>query len=170
MWWCGGVFVVAWWCFCEGFFVVLLLCFCCGVFGVVSCGGVFVVVCLWCFCGGVFLVCFVVLFLWCLCGGVLVVFLWCFCNVLLWWCFCGGVVVILWFVVVFYEVLLRTTKDRFVRGFFQISQNERPKRAFRAILPTILTAKASKMIISCEASSKFHRTVLPKRAFRVMLL
>ena len=44
-----------------------------------------------------------------------------------------------------------------------------PKRAFRAMLPTILTEKASKMIISCEASSKFHRTVLPKRAFRAML-
>ena len=35
--------------------------------------------------------------------------------------------------------------------------------------PTIFTAKASKMIVSCEASSKFHRTVLPKRAFRAML-
>ena len=30
------------------------------------------------------------------------------------------------------------------------------------MLPTIFTEKASKMIISCEASSKFHRTVLPK--------
>ena len=37
------------------------------------------------------------------------------------------------------------------------------------MLPTILTEKASKMTISCEASSKFHRTVLPKRAFRAML-
>ena len=60
-------------------------------------------------------------------------------------------------------------KDRFVRGFLQISQNKLPKRAFRTMLPTILTEKASKMIISCEASSKFHRTVLPKRAFRAML-
>ena len=59
--------------------------------------------------------------------------------------------------------------DHFVGGFLQISQNELPKRAFRAMLPTILTEKASKMIISCEASSKFHRTVLPKRAFRAML-
>ena len=59
--------------------------------------------------------------------------------------------------------------DRFVRGFLQISQNKLPKRAFRAMLPTILTEKASKMIVSCEASSKFHRTVLPKRAFRAML-
>ena len=59
--------------------------------------------------------------------------------------------------------------ERFARCFLQISQNELPKRAFRAMLPTILTEKASKMIISCEASSKFHRTVLPKRAFRAML-
>ena len=54
---------------------------------------------------------------------------------------------------------------RFVRGFFQISQNKLPKRAFRAMLPTIFTEKASKMIVSCEASSKFHRTKLPKRRF-----
>ena len=77
-------------------------------------------------------------------------------------------------------------KDRFVRGFLQISQKKLPnerfarcflqnsqnklsKRAFRAMLPTIFTRKASKMIISREASSKFERTVLPKRAFRAML-
>ena len=59
--------------------------------------------------------------------------------------------------------------ERFARCFLQISQNELPKRAFRAMLPTIFAEKASKMIISCEASSKFHRTVLPKRAFRAML-
>ena len=59
--------------------------------------------------------------------------------------------------------------ERFARCFLLISQNELPKRAFRAMLPTILTEKASKMIISCEPSSKFHRTVLPKRAFRAML-
>ena len=59
--------------------------------------------------------------------------------------------------------------ERFVRCFLQNSRNKLPKRAFRAMLPTILTEKASKMIISCEASSKFHRTVLPKRAFRAML-
>ena len=33
--------------------------------------------------------------------------------------------------------------DRFVRGFFQISQNKLPKRAFRAMLPTIFTKKQS---------------------------
>ena len=48
-------------------------------------------------------------------------------------------------------------KDRFVRGFLQISQNELPKRAFRAMLPTIFTEKASKRIVSCEASDNFHR-------------
>ena len=66
--------------------------------------------------------------------------------------------------------------EHFVRGLLQISQNELPKRAFRAMLPTIFTEKASKRIISCEASSKFHRrsfqnerfaqNELPKRAFR----
>ena len=59
--------------------------------------------------------------------------------------------------------------DRFVRSFLQISQNKLPKRAFRAMLQTIFIEKASKMIVSCEASFKFHRTMLPKRAFRAML-
>ena len=59
--------------------------------------------------------------------------------------------------------------ERFARCFLLNSQNKLSKRAFRAMLPTIFTEKASKMIISCEASSKFHRTVLPKRAFRAML-
>ena len=48
--------------------------------------------------------------------------------------------------------------DRFVRGFLQISQNKLPKRAFRAMLPTIFTEKASKRIVSRDASSKFHKT------------
>ena len=59
--------------------------------------------------------------------------------------------------------------DRFVRGFLQISQNKLPKRAFRAMLPTIFTEKASKRIVSCEASFKFHKTMLPKGAFCAML-
>ena len=58
--------------------------------------------------------------------------------------------------------------DRFVRCFQQFSQNELPNRAFRAMLPTLFTEKASKMIVSCEASFKFHRTMLP-RAFRAIL-
>ena len=37
------------------------------------------------------------------------------------------------------------------------------------MLPPNFTKRASKMIVSCEASSKFHRTMLPKRAFRAML-
>ena len=57
-----------------------------------------------------------------------------------------------------------------MRGFLEISQNKLPKRAFRARLPTIFIEKASKTIVSCEASSKFHRTRLPKRAFRTRLL
>ena len=76
--------------------------------------------------------------------------------------------------------------DRFVQGFLQFSQNKLPKRTFRAMLPTIFTKKASKTIVSCDASSKFHRTSfqnkrfaqgfrqfsqkkLPKRSFRAML-
>ena len=77
-------------------------------------------------------------------------------------------------------------KDRFARGFLQISQNKLPKRAFCAMLPPNFTEQASKRIVSREASSKFHRTSfqnerfarcfhqisqnkLPKRAFRAML-
>ena len=56
-------------------------------------------------------------------------------------------------------------KERFVRGFFQISQNKLPKRAFRTMLPTILQEIASKMIVSCEASSKFHRTSFQNKRF-----
>ena len=76
--------------------------------------------------------------------------------------------------------------DRFVRGILQISQEKLPKRAFRAKLPTNFTEGGSKMIVSCEASSKFHKrrfqnerfargflqisqNKLPKRAFCAML-
>ena len=52
-----------------------------------------------------------------------------------------------------------------MRGFLQISQNELPKRAFRAMLPTIFTEKASKRIVSCEASSKFHRRSFQNERF-----
>ena len=55
--------------------------------------------------------------------------------------------------------------DRFVRGFLQISQNKLPKRAFRTMRPTILQEIASKMIVSCEASSKFHRTSFQNKRF-----
>ena len=70
-----------------------------------------------------------------------------------------------------------------MRGFLKISQNKLPKRSFRARLPLNFTEEARKINVSCEASSKFHRTSfqkdrftrgfleisqkkLPKRAFR----
>ena len=59
--------------------------------------------------------------------------------------------------------------ERFARGFLKISQKKLPKWSFRARLPPNFREKASKRIVSCEASSKFHRTILPKRAFRAML-
>ena len=40
-----------------------------------------------------------------------------------------------------------------------------PKRAFRARLPQLFTEKASKMIVSFEASSKFHRTSFQNERF-----
>ena len=74
-----------------------------------------------------------------------------------------------------------------MRGFLRISQNELPKRAFRAMPLTIFTEEGSKMIVSCEASSKFHKRrfqtkrcvrgflqfcqkKLPKRTLRATLL
>ena len=76
--------------------------------------------------------------------------------------------------------------DRFVRGFLEISQHKLPKRSFRARLPRNFKEQASKKIVLCEASSKFHSTSsqnerfarcfrqfsqkrLPKRSFRARL-
>ena len=59
--------------------------------------------------------------------------------------------------------------ERFARCFRQFSQKKLPKWSFRARLPPNLTKQASKTRFSCEASSKFHRTMLPKRAFRTTL-
>ena len=59
--------------------------------------------------------------------------------------------------------------DRFVRGFLEISQHKLPKRSFRARLLRNFTEQSSKTSVSCEASSRFHRTKLPKRRFRTML-
>ena len=76
--------------------------------------------------------------------------------------------------------------DRFVRGFLEISQHKLPKRSFRARLPRNFKEQASKKIVSCEASSKFHskssqnerfarcfrpfsQKKLPKRSFRARL-
>ena len=88
--------------------------------------------------------------------------------------FCGGV-----FVVYGWVFELKASKmnfhrtsfqnERFARGFLKISQKKLPKWSFRARLPPNFREKASKRIVSCEASSKFHRTILPKRAFRAML-
>ena len=55
--------------------------------------------------------------------------------------------------------------ERFARCFRQISQNKLPKRAFRTMLPTIFTEKASKRIVSRDASSKFHRTSFQNERF-----
>ena len=207
LWWCfcGGVLVVVflWWCFCGG---VLWWCFCGGVLVVVFvrlcfCGCVFVVVFLWwCFCGVL-----VVVFPW-----------WFFCGVFAPILLCttkyyssttpyyraserrpssttpynasttkaSKTSISCEASATFQGTSFQN--EHFVRGFLQISQTELPKRAFRAMLPTIFTEKASKRIVSCEASSKFHRrsfqnerfarcflqnseNKLPKRAFRAML-
>ena len=151
--------VFLWWCFCGGVGVVMFL--------------------WWCFCGGVFvLMCdvFVVVFLWwcsCRCVCVAVLLWWCFCGcvfvvVFLWWCFCGGVfvVVFLWY----YRALLPPLKRRqndvlpVLLRTTPVLQ-KLPKRAFRARLPQLFTEKASKMIVSCEASSKFHRTSFQNERF-----
>ena len=50
--------------------------------------------------------------------------------------------------------------DRFARSPLQISQKKLPKRAFRSRLLPNFTEEASKMIVSFEASSKFHRRSL----------
>ena len=115
--------------------------------------------------------------------------------VFLWWCSCGVVLaaVFVWWclcdkpqeeyaklVTIFTEKASKTSisceasanfhrkgfqNDRFVQGFLQISQNKLPKRAFRAMLPTIFTEKASKRIVSRDASSKFHRTSFQNERF-----
>ena len=48
-------------------------------------------------------------------------------------------------------------KDRFVRGFLQISQKKLPKRAFRARLPSNFTEQASKTSVLRDASDNFAR-------------
>ena len=131
--------------------------------------------------------------IWWWCGDVFSVLVWwCFC---MWWCSCGVVLaaVFVWWclcdkpqeeyaklVTIFTEKASKTSisceasanfhrkgfqNDRFVQGFLQISQNKLPKRAFRAMLPTIFTEKASKRIVSRDASSKFHRTSFQNERF-----
>ena len=55
--------------------------------------------------------------------------------------------------------------ERFARCFRQFSQKKLPKRSFRARLPRNFKEQASKKIVSCEASSKFHRTILQNERF-----
>ena len=76
--------------------------------------------------------------------------------------------------------------EYFVRDFRNFSSDKLPKRAFRARLPPLFKAEASKTSISCETSSTFQGTSfqnehfvrgflnfsknkLPKRAFRARL-
>ena len=128
---------------------------------------------------------FVPVIWWC-CSDVFVLVWWCSCGVVLaavfvWWCLCDKPQEeYAKLVTICTEKASKTSisceasatfhrksfqNDRFVRGFLQISQNKLPKRAFRAMLPTIFTEKASKMIVSCEASSKFHRTSFQNERF-----
>ena len=46
--------------------------------------------------------------------------------------------------------------EHFVRGFRNFSKQKLPKRAFRARLPQLFKAEASKTSISCEASATFQ--------------
>ena len=52
-----------------------------------------------------------------------------------------------------------------MRGFLKISQNKLPKRTFCARLPRNFIEQASKTSVSCEASSKFHRTIFQNERF-----
>ena len=155
-----GVFVVVWWCFCTGVFVVVFLwwCVCGGVLVLIffwwcSRAGLFVVVFLW-WCGRV---CVVVFLCRCVCGGVVVLFVvvrWCFCVgvvVFLRWCLCSGACV--------------TNHKKNTQSFWQFSRKKLPKRSFRARLPQLFKEQASKRIVSCEASSKFHRTSFQNERF-----
>ena len=47
--------------------------------------------------------------------------------------------------------------ERFVRDFLHFSRQKLPKRAFRARLPKLFTAEASKTSISRKTSASFHR-------------
>ena len=194
LWWCGGVFVLLffvvvflWWCVCGGVLVLIFFCWC-------SRAGLFVVVFLW-WCGRV---CVMVFLCRCFCGGVVMFLCWCggvFVVVFLWWCSCGGVCV----VVLVWQTTRRIRRasnnfhrksfqnGRFMRCFRQFSEKKVPEWSFRARLPPHFKEKASKMIVSCDASDNFHRPnfqnerfawcfrqfsqkKLPKWSFRARLL
>ena len=54
--------------------------------------------------------------------------------------------------------------DRFVRGFFQLSQNKLPKRAFRAMLPTIFTKNLRFATVSRNRHTASCERVHPPKA------
>ena len=54
--------------------------------------------------------------------------------------------------------------DRFVRGFSQISQNKLPKRAFRAMLPTIFTKNLRFATVSRNRHTASCERVHPPKA------
>ena len=60
-------------------------------------------------------------------------------------------------------------KDRFVRGFLQISQKKLPKRAFRVRLPPNFTERASKTTPSVSRFRQFSKKKLPKGSFHARL-
>ena len=152
------------------------MCFCDCVSAVVFlwwCGGVFVVVFSYCLCGGVFV------FLWrCSCGGVFVV-------VFLWWCPPTSETTSERrpsSTTPYYASTTKASKtsisceasatfhrksfqnDRFVRGFLQISQNKLPKRAFRAMLPTIFTKNLRFATVSRNRHTASCERVHPPKA------
>ena len=59
----------------------------------------------------------------------------------------------------------KASNERLARSLLQISKKKHPKRAFRARRPAIFTGKASKMIVSCEASSKFTKECCKRGGF-----
>ena len=171
-----GLYVyVWWWCSCAGVFLVVWWCFGAGVFGVVSCGGVFVVVFL----------------LLCLCAGVYSNITLYYKVLLQYYSVLQSTTPTSERMserrpsstIPYYASTRKASKtsisceasatfqgtsfqnEHFVRCFLQFSQSEVPKRAFRAMLPTIFTEKASKRIVSCETSSKFHRRSFQNERF-----
>ena len=61
-------------------------------------------------------------------------------------------------------------KDRFVRGFLQISQKKLPKRAFRARLPSNFTEPCFQNERFARCFRQFCKKKLPKWSFRARLL
>ena len=59
----------------------------------------------------------------------------------------------------------RFQNECFARCFQQLSKRKLAKWSFRARLPANFVEKVSKMIVSCEASSKFHRTRFQNECF-----